>query len=444
MMSSVARCLLALILYSGLFSTSNCQSLNRTIFVPADAAIGWEVLDLKECAAVDWKDTEVFLAASGDYAHYFRMDESQRSVLTSKSVSELLNRAVTLDIILSKAESSSRKVLRRVFPISVRVIPGEFLFHFERKRYRALISSDIPTLTEFQRISLIGGPRISNFTCESPNKDYDEYFLFSSVRDPNLGNFCRISVKKSLKSLAGKEISFMILGKAHFPYYVTADTELLVVVRRRTKSTPMYFSARRYVGTTTSSVPKGTRIFRVSASCGGNKRRVAYSLGRNTNGLPFAVHSVRGDVYTKGRLNATKYAFEIKAVDPNCSTAFVPVVVFAVDDFSRVRSGRKYLDLIPKSRIKRAYRPPIRLKLPENQKVGMIRERIQVGLNEILKDAPLQTHFLTVYRDGRINLTRNLNFENSEYRTIRLELTVENTQTLGKVFGCASWGYVCM
>ncbi|CAJ0575569.1 unnamed protein product, partial [Mesorhabditis spiculigera] len=144
-----------------------------------------------------------------------------------------------------------------------------------------------------------------------------------------------------------------------------------------------------------------TNIFQVMASsdAGG-----AIIFRVEPEGSPFDVGPLNRDVYTKNTLVKGKdYSFDVVASDRNGGESRLPCTV----------------EIGAPTRSRRTLEKEIVIRVPEDRPLGYLDTKIHVKSTEKLLSAPLVRDVFTVWQNGKIELTKALNYERQrEHSTI--------------------------
>lgn len=396
-----------------------------------------------------------------EYAQYFTIDSATNGLMTAQSLIPLTNRGgFLLDLIL-KTPLADGNTLERVESFFISVVPESDRVLFSNDLYVGRLRMDAPARTlvpGLERISLKSGRRAEGVRFTLLDMDDDDEEIEASledlielvtVRDPyESAPYVQVWTKRKLEPA---DRGIRVFGVEASGYPIGNRDEVRVEIRMEDDlSYPPVFFKRRYVASIVyDDAPLGSTILRVRAFSGGEiqnaediGKTITYSIDPSDS-VPFDIDPFTGDVFATRHLSANRYSFDVVAregiLTSRTSVKIIVVrnsdLVAKVEDECEMSNGsgifRKRGCDETTIRYKRASRAEISMNVRENYSTQvLLPERIRLGSNERIKEAPVEKEQLTVFGNGTIQLNQPLNYERE--KVVQLVVMVENVITLGK------------
>lgn len=410
----------------------HCRSISlpQALVLPQNASIGHVLIDLSDFS----HNFTAISLKTGDFSQYFTVDETL-ALVTTRGLSTLVNRAPILELIFTE-HFRNGTILKRVKSLQVTVLPWEKVMHFKAPVYygRIYVNSPAHSLVHgLERIELSSKNDDLRFSIVSGNGKH----LFEAVKSDSgsLGNssvFVRCFTAKRLSYQDTGSHSLMLRVDGH-PDGNFATTQLFIEVAVEPKIAPM-FEAKRFVKNVFNDLPLGTTVLRANAHTSGSGI-FAYQL-KSVGYIPFDIDPITADIFTTDRLHDGRYEFTVIVSDilSEDSRSEMPVKIIAGPrklSIEKSECNDKFGCRLA-TRIRRQSYAPLLLKITESTGVGILPYKLDLGQYEVVKKAPVETKYVTIYENGTMELHRPLNFELD--RVVEFAVIVENSQTLGKKF----------
>lgn len=408
----------------------HCRSLSlpQALVLPQNASIGHVLVDLSDCSH---NHTAISLK-TGDFSQYFAVDEKWELV-TTRSISTLVDRSPILELVFTELFRNGT-VRKRMESLQVAILPWENMVRFKSPVHHGKIYVNSPAhslVLGLERIELASKYNDLRASIVSGNGNH----LFEAVKSDSgsLGNssdFIRCFTAKRLSYQDFGSHSLVLRVDGHPDgNFATTQLHIEVVVE---PNAPPVFEAKRFVKSVFNDLSLGTTVLRVNAH-GSGSGIIAYQL-ESVGYIPFDIDPITADIFTTDRLLDGRYEFTVIASDilADDSRSQMPVKIIVGPRYrsiGKVECNDKF-GCEKGSRIRRQSYAPLLLKLDESTRVGILPYSLDLGHREVVKKAPVETKYVTIYENGTMELHRPLNYELD--KVVEFAVIVENTQTLGK------------
>ncbi|KAL3113055.1 hypothetical protein niasHT_013520 [Heterodera trifolii] len=401
----------------------------------SDAPRGWLIVDLVR-EGIASAEERLSLSNSTGLDRHFAVEPS-RPLLT---VNGPLDRFPSLDqahgsrLFLVEIEAGRDPFLRRVVTVQVQVQSASSVRfpRFSSPIYHSFLNSNsqIGTVLNFStsqndaaplsRIHLIlGGQKLSSNLTFKMASSGQTLLRVDSARERSSGEaYAKISLLQQPLPTDRKWIQWLFAEE----FFADGSSRRVPAVQlhvnfvRPPPSSPPQFDRPRIKLRLKSPLPAHKTLFRVTAKT--SRGMPIFRVEPESS--PFDVAPLFGDIFARERLDSGRYVFRVVAVDSASQEGQCEIEIDVERNFSLAQpsqrqqfQSRKDSPLAAPIRNRRDRADDFVIALPENQPMGMLKQRIPLSADEKVSKINSESGPLRIHENGSMELIEALNFEQS-------------------------------